>query len=86
MEFLKFKNTNPFLVLVNLFLVKLFAIFYIKYELFNLYIVKISKESKKCDKKKKIFKFHNSNNPLWLFATSFSWNFEQFLCRKHELL
>jgi len=60
----KFKNTNPILVLVNLFLVKLFAIIYIKYQLFNMYIVKISKKSKNCDKKKKIFKFHNTNNPF----------------------
>ena len=60
---MKFKNTNPILVLVNLFLVKLFAIIYIKYLLFNLYIVKISKKSKNYDKKKKIFKFHNTNNP-----------------------
>jgi len=64
MELVTFKNTNPILVLVDLFLVKLFAIIYIKYQLFNLYIVKISKKSKKCDKKKKIFKFHNTNNPL----------------------
>jgi len=65
MEFVKFKNRNPILVLVNLFLVKLFAIFfYMKNQLFNLYIVKVSKKLKKCDKKKKIFKFHNTNNPL----------------------
>ena len=65
MEFVKFKNTNPILVLVNLFLIKIFAIFLLKYQLFNLYIVKISKNLlKNCDKKKKIFKFHNTNNPL----------------------
>jgi len=64
MEFVKFKNTNPIIVLANSLLVKFFAIFIYKYQLFNLYIVKISKKLKKCDKKKKIFKYHNTKNPL----------------------
>jgi len=69
MEFVKFKNTNPIQVLVDLFLVKLFAIIYIKYQSFNLYIVKISKKSKKCDKKEKIFKFNNKS-PILVIANS----------------
>ena len=58
--------------LLTCFLLNFLQFFCIKYQLFNLYILKISKKLKKWDKKKKIFKFHNTNDLLLQFARSLS--------------
>jgi len=47
MKFVKFKNTNPILVLTNCFLWFFLQFLYIKFQLFKLKIVKISEKNLK---------------------------------------
>ena len=58
---------------------------YIKYQFFKLERVKINKKLKKCQKKKKIFKFHNTNNPFNNLQQVSSEILSNFYEKKHDL-